>query len=271
MFSCLVQFILAWTITLILASSPAFAESTIATAASDLNDEMSQDDAARQADIASMKQLILRMLGAPVPIFKIQGTLRVPRDLRIISSTSTFKTTETDASGKDKQVEEIQQEKREDIDLQPVYLVGGVIESTVYQAINDFAKERSYELDNFGDTWPAIKKEADELKGRLDGIVQGQSLQVKKTDKHGDFDFDTVSKGKYMVYSSLDNGDEVIVWMVPVDVINRGVKTIFLDHGSEGYILLYKKGGRGEGSSIVRKKFETGSDLVPPPPPVPMN
>lgn len=174
-------------------------------------------DAQREAQVRHITAILKRVLGQLCKleveeIATIQGTLRVVKDKLAINMTKTKTSKETDIGGGEWSVTEQKNDKQDDFKNQPVMLVTESAQKKIDSALNDYAQEHGLSVDKFGKGWPTIEVEANEVRRLLDNSVT--AIQTENTTKHGDFRFKPVPKGTYYIYSSLNNGEEAILWLI---------------------------------------------------------
>lgn len=244
---------------------------------SELNSQKSQRDATLAAITAEVKRALESVCGGP--ILTVQGRILVPKDVLQKNIRRTInKPNQVNDFGENEDVAVTKEETVVDLENIPVFLCNSEFPNAFSKAIETYAEEKGLPEDQFGNSWPTLENQGKEVQHILDAVASSHALQLKKTTKNGEFQFEPVYKGTYWVYSSLDNGELEISWMVgPINAIKRDVVTINLDKTSHvdlvECIVLWQKGGHTEtfqygsaGSSMPMHSKD--KRLVPPPDPV---
>ena len=77
-------------------------------------------------------------------------------------------------------------------------------------------------LGDFGSThgWPANHLQAEQLQAIIDSSALSISKKITKTDKNGDYKFEGVPKGDYLLYGSICTKSQCLIWLIPPEKIS---------------------------------------------------
>lgn len=201
-------------------------------------------------------------------IASIIGNWTVPTDITTTAKIQTKATSRETVEGSQTMSGSGEQTSR--VADVPIMLCRGSDYASLESIITSYGRVRGLAAEDFGVTWPATHKQAEDLLVSLRQAGEGFALETQKTDKNGDYEFTRIPKGKYFLFAALVTRDACGYWMRPPEFINvTQVAQFTVDFPEEQETIIWSKerGRHGASQGLFSQPAQQKKYLVPSPPP----
>lgn len=160
-----------------------------------------------------------------VGLATILGNWAIPTDVVQKAVTKTMHRKETVLEG-DVDVVETREEKVSPVENVSIYLCRYPDNpNSILAQIQQYGAAKGLAwagLGDFGSThgWPANHLQAEQLQAIIDSSALSISKKITKTDKNGDYKFEGVPKGDYLLYGSICTKSQCLIWLIPPEKIS---------------------------------------------------
>lgn len=236
----------------------------------------------RQADIDAMRNLIKKVIEEALEERggTIIGTWHVPQDI-------TFKIKQETPEVKKEIVGDITEtrsgsyEDTSQLADVPIYLCHAQDYSKLFNAMQEFGKERGLSMEDLSNTWPATHKQAEDLLLHVQKAADAIAFQVHKTDKNGGFEFANIPQDNYILYAALATKDQCRIWFLPsptTPIAITKVQQVTVDFIPDNARIVWTRARKlapSQESGFLKQaptaqpaKRKDLMEFVPPPPPL---
>lgn len=196
----------------------------------------------------------------------ILGNWAVPTEKQAQDTTVTVRRTRTvmTADGPEQREETGKEEKEAPVENVEIFLCKYPdVKNGVLGRLGQFGTTKGLEWRGLGEkgstyTWPANYEQANELERRLKYEALQHSFAMTKTDKQGDYHFDEIPAGSYMLFGSVCTKKQLLIWLIPGETAPLG-KPIVVNRIQQFRFDFIEKTGV--------QLWEAGHPAAPPTPP----
>lgn len=178
--------------------------------------------AEREAKLSAIKAMFI----PPKPPVKTapEGSSIVYGTAQLSLDSKDIRTVTRDSFGQkitDVQKKEKAETEAKDVPHLAVYLCNHDTKEALNNTAYQFGQKYGFNENEFGKTWPGIKRHAEELLNDFDKTATSNLVSQKyctQTDANGEFEFKRVPPGNYYLYASLLTENQASCWLIKVQV-----------------------------------------------------
>jgi hypothetical protein len=238
---------------------PSFAEST--TKAQALMNKYQQQQAASQAEVASIKALVKSYFPDEGGSY-IFGTAQVAIDRH---NSLVFRKAFAEEDGGKSTAEKTENQKTKASDVRdfPVVLCAYTLRNQINGVIQNYAKRYGFPMSTYQKDWPGIREQAKELILDMEhAMARNEYLRTTETNDAGEFELKEVKRGSYCMFGYLITNDKAMYWLEDID--SDGLAPMRFDFLRDNAIFLWEKNKAAPAASATRMGAAAKSQTTEP-------